>query len=466
MPSYLPFMEHARKRNLRKKLWEAHSTRASTGETNNEPLITEILKLRKAQAELLGFTNWAERSLAEKMAENVPAVMALLAEVREPARARALTDLRELQSLAKQQGETEPLEVWDTAFWRARFQEQALQFNDEILRPYFPLPHVLKGLFSLIERLFAVTLESAHSTTEVWNSDVLFFHAKDSEGEHIASLYFDPYSRPENKRGGAWMNICTSRRIIKGDLEIPVAYICCNNRPPVGDAPSLLSFGEVTTLFHEMGHALQHMLTTVNVGQVSGISGVEWDAVELASQFMENWCYDEPTLRAISKHHITGEQLPTTHIEKLRRFRTFTSGLTMVRQIAFGEIDMTLHSTFIPESSESINSTFQTVAKRNLVVLPPENDRFLCAFSHIFSGGYAAGYYSYLWAEVLSSDAFAAFEEVGMENESEIRTVGKRYRDTVLALGGARHPLDVFREFRGRGPQTAALLRHRGLKMP
>jgi oligopeptidase A len=463
MPSYLPFMEHARNRQLREKLWRAHATRASHGETNNQTLILEILKLRKEQAELLGFSNWAERSLAEKMAENVPAVFSLLSDVRTPARARALKDLGELQALAAEQGETAPLEIWDTWFWRARLQEKQLEFNDEILRPYFPLPQVLKGLFQLIEKLFGVSLQAAPGVTSLWHNDVLFFHVKDDADFHIASLYFDPYSRPENKRGGAWMNICTSRRFTKGELEIPVAYICCNNRPPIGSTPSLLSFGEVTTLFHEMGHALQHMLTRVDIGQVSGISGVEWDAVELASQFMENWCYEENTLHAISRHHETGDELPLAFVEKLRRFRVFASGLAVVRQLAFAEIDMVLHSTFSTAEEFSPTAVYEDVAKRNLVVPVPPDDRFLCAFSHIFSGGYAAGYYSYLWAEVLSADAFAAFEDVGIENENEIQATGRRYRETVLALGGSRHPQEVFREFRGRSPNTEALLRHRGL---
>jgi oligopeptidase A len=463
MPSYLPFMEHARNRTLREKLWRAHATRASHGEINNQPLILEILKLRKEQAELLGFSNWAERSLAEKMAENVPSVFSLLSEVRVPARTRAQRDLRDLETLAEQQGGTTPLEIWDTWYWRARLQEKELEFNDEILRPYFPLPQVLKGLFGLIENVFGVSLHEAPGTAELWHSDVLFFHVKDDSGDHIASLYFDPYSRPENKRGGAWMNICASRRLVKGEIEIPVAYICCNNRPPIGSTPSLLSFGEVTTLFHEMGHALQHMLTRVDIGQVSGISGIEWDAVELASQFMENWCYEENTLRAISRHHETGEQLPVSYIEKLRRFRIFASGLAVVRQLAFAEVDLVLHSSFNATGSVSPSEIYDAVAKKYLVVKVPSDDRFLCAFSHIFSGGYAAGYYSYLWAEVLSADAFAAFEEVGLKNEKEIQSTGRRYRETVLALGGSRHPQDVFREFRGRSPSTEALLRHRGL---
>ena len=463
MPSYLPFMEHARKRNLRENLWKAHATRASEGEKNNQPLILEILMLRKELAQLLGYQNWAQRSLAEKMAESVSSVFELLTEVRAPARKRALNNLEELKTLAKEGGQTEPFQIWDTWFWRARLQEKQLQFNDEILRPYFPLPHVMQGLFQLVERLFGVTLTSADGTAEVWNSDVHFYHAKDENGEHIASLYFDPYSRPENKRGGAWMNICNSRRMLDGELEIPVTYICCNNAPPIGNKPSLLSFGEVTTLFHEMGHALQHMLTRVDIGQVSGISGVEWDAEELASQFMENWCYDAPTLKSISKHHQTGEHLPDTFIDKIQRYRVFASGLAMVRQLAFAESDMVLHSQFDPTSGQNPLELYKQVGERNLVLAMPPEDRSLCAFSHIFSSSYAAGYYSYLWAEVLSADAFAAFEEVGMDNEAELRNTGRRYRETFLALGGSRHPQEVFREFRGRSPKTEALLRHRGL---
>jgi oligopeptidase A len=463
MPSYLPFMEYAAQRDLREKVWRAHVTRASSGDIDNQPLILELLNLKNEEAKLLGFENWAERSLAEKMAESVPAVMALMNEVRTPSRKRAYLDLNELEALAKENGQTEKIEMWDTAYWRARLQEKQLEFNDEVLRPYFPLPHVMQGLFELIEKLFGIRLEPADGAAETWHGDVRFYHAINELDEHIASLYFDPFSRPENKNGGAWMNICTTRRKLDGEIETPVAYICCNFRPPVGDTPSLLEFGEVKTLFHEMGHALQHMLTRVEVGQVSGIHGVEWDAVELASQFMENWCYLDTTLQSISRHYKTGEPLPRVYADKLRRYRTFMSGLFMVRQLSLGEIDMELHTNFEANSSQALQDRYNQVVERNLVVLPPKEDRMLCGFSHIFAGGYSAGYYSYLWAEVLSADAFAAFEEAGLSNEEEMRRIGRRYRETVLALGGSRHPQDVFREFRGRSPTTTALLRHRGL---
>jgi oligopeptidase A len=306
-------------------------------------------------------------------------------------------------------------------------------------------------------------VRSADGEAPVWHKDVRFFHIDNEQGQHIASFYLDPYSRPQNKRGGAWMDDCLSRRWADGKLQLPVAHLVCNSTPPVGDKPSLMTFREVETLFHEFGHGLQHMLTTVDYADASGINGVEWDAVELPSQFMENWCYHKPTLIGMTAHYETGEPLPDELFEKIRAARTFRSGTMMLRQLNFGMTDMELHTKFNPDGSETILDVQKRItAKTSLLPMLPE-DRSLCAFSHIFSGGYSAGYYSYKWAEVLSADAFSAFEEAGLGDEKAVAQTGRRFRDTVLSEGGGRHPMEIFKSFRGREPKPEALLRHSGL---
>lgn len=321
-------------------------------------------------------------------------------------------------------------------------------------------------MFGLVDRIFGIKCVPADGETEVWNKDVRFFNVLDSEtGEHIASFYLDPYSRPEDKRGGAWMDVCIGKSAaLKRD--IPVAYLTCNGSPPVGDKPSLMTFREVETLFHEFGHGLQHMLTKATVGDVAGINGVEWDAVELPSQFMENWCYDEPTVYGFANHYETGEPLPKELFEKLKAQKTYNAGMMACRQLYFGQMDMELHSKFDPtnDEGETIFDVQRRVAEKySPYNMPLDEDRFLCAFSHIFAGGYSAGYYSYKWAEVMSADAFGAFEDVGLDNDEEVIKVGRKFRDTVLSLGGAVPPTDVFRDFRGRDPSPEALLRHNGL---
>lgn len=299
----------------------------------------------------------------------------------------------------------------------------------------------------------------------VWHEDVSFYNVIDkSNEEHIASFYLDPYSRPESKRGGAWMGVCAGKSKVLG--KMPVAYLTCNGSPPVGGEPSLMTFNDVTTLFHETGHGLQHMLTRVPHAPAAGISGVEWDAVELPSQFMENWCYDEKTMygAGLAKHYQTGEPLPRDLFAKLCEQKSYQAGMVMLRQLYFGSLDMELHHSYDP--TDPSNSPFDVqrkLAEQYTVIPPLTEDHFLCSFSHIFAGGYSAGYYSYKWAEVLSADAFAAFEEVGLENEDEVRAVGRRFRESVLALGGGTHPSEVFRTFRGREPSPEPLLRHTGL---
>jgi oligopeptidase A len=326
---------------------------------------------------------------------------------------------------------------------------------------------VLEGLFGLAERLFGVKIRAADGEAPVWQSDVRFFRVSDEAGEPLAAFYLDPYSRPAEKRGGAWMDECVGKsrlfRDAAGKARLPVAYLICNQTPPVGTKPSLMSFDEVETLFHEFGHGLQHMLTRVEYGLASGIRNVEWDAVELPSQFMENWCYHRETLLGFARHYATNEPLPDALFEKLRAARTYRAGSAMLRQLFFGVVDLELHHRFDPKGRESVFDVERRIAQTTTVLPPLPEDRFLCSFGHIFAGGYAAGYYSYKWAEVLSADAFAAFEEAGLENAAELRRVGRRYRDTVLALGGSRPAMEVFKGFRGREPQTEPLLKLYGL---
>jgi oligopeptidase A len=462
-PSFSPFMQHHRKRAHRESLYRAYVTRASSGDLDNTGLIDKLLKLRKEQASLLGFGSYAECSLAAKMAPDVAAVEKMNKELSAAAFHHMVQDYKDLEALARQSGETEPLCHWDLAYWSERLREQKFDYTDDQLRPYFPLPKVLEGLFGVVERLFEVRIEEAREVNaHKWHKDVQFFNVI-REGKHIASFYLDPYSRPEEKRGGAWMNTCKDRRWLHGKLHLPVVHLVCNGTPPVGETPSLMSFSEVETLFHEFGHGLQGMLTTVDYAEVAGIHGVEWDAVEIASQFMENWCYHKPTLIGMTSHVETRDPLPDDLFEKIRSARTFRAGSMMMRQLAFGKIDLLLHHVHDPYGQETVFDVEHRVVAEMSVLAPLPEDRFLCSFTHIFSGGYAAGYYSYKWSEVLSADAFGAFEEVGLDNDEAIARTGRRFRDTLLSLGGGRHPMDVYRDFRGREPSTEALLRQNDL---
>jgi oligopeptidase A len=468
-PSYVPFMQHSTRRDLREKLYKAFISRASTGELDNTPLIERILELRKEKAMLLGFESYAELSLASKMAPNVEAVEELLEELRRASYDAAREELEELKAFAAAKGaeEASDLQHWDISFWAERQREEKFAFSAEELRPYFPLPQVLDGLFALVNRLFGITVTAADGTAPVWHEDVRYFQIADETGTPIAHFYLDPYSRPAEKRGGAWMDDCIGRAKITENgtptTRLPVAYLVCNQTPPIDGKPSLMTFNEVETLFHEFGHGLHHMLTKVDYAGASGINNVEWDAVELPSQFMENWCYDRPTLMGMAKHYETGEPLPEHYYQKLLAARHYMSGSGMLRQLHFSCVDLELHHRYVPGGNETPVDVRSRIAKTTSILPPLPEDAFLCAFGHIFAGGYAAGYYSYKWAEVLSADAFAAFEDAGLENEDAIAATGKRYRDTVLALGGSLHPMEVFKTFRGREPSTAALLRHSGL---
>lgn len=463
-PSAGPFLQHSRNREQRRQVYHAMVTRASADKFDNSDKIIEILKLRREQANILGFKTYAELSLDSKMAPDVAAVEKMSSELEKPARPFAEKELTELKKLAADSGQAEPLAHWDVAFWAERLREKLYSFTDDQLRPYFPLPGVLNGLFHLAERLFGIKItRSSRTDIPKWHEDVEFFDIADEKGSLIAHFYLDPYSRPAEKRGGAWMNECFGRRLIDGKVRLPVIYLVCNGTPPVEGKPSLMSFGEVTTLFHEFGHGTQGMLTEINEAEAAGINGVEWDAVELASQFMENWCYNKPTLMSMAKHYETGETIPEALFEKLVAAKNFRAGAAMLRQLEFGKTDMYLHHQFDINGSETPFEAGRRIARETGVMPPYEHEKFLCSFSHIFAGGYSAGYYSYKWAEVLSSDAFAAFEEAGIDNEEAIKELGRKYRKTILALGGSKHPTEVYRMFRGRDATTAALLRHSGL---
>jgi oligopeptidase A len=468
-PSYGPFMQHSTRSDLREKLYKAFISRASSGELNNWPLTDRILALRQEQAALLGFSSYADLSLASKMAPNVAAVEDLLEELRLASYGAAVKDLAELKAFAAEKGAAESgdLKHWDIGFWSERQREEKFAFSAEELRPYFALPQVLEGLFGLVKRLFGVTVIAADGQAPLWNKDVRYFQIDDESGNAIAYFYLDAYNRPEEKRGGAWMSECVVRaKFVEAGVtktRLPVAYLTCNQSPPVDGKPSLMTFLEVETLFHEFGHGLQHMLTNVDYAGASGINNVEWDAVELPSQFMENWCYDRATLFGMAKHYETGETLPEHYYQKLLASRHYMSGSVMLRQIHFSRVDIELHHRYQSGGSETVADVRNRIAKTTTVLPPLEEDAFLCAFGHIFAGGYAAGYYSYKWAEVLSADAFAAFEEAGLEDERAIASTGQRFRDTVLGLGGSLHPMEVFKTFRGREPSTKALLKHSGL---
>jgi len=477
-PSFMPFMQHSKRRDLRERMYRAFISKASDGEWDNKDVAREIIALRNDKCGLLGFDTFAALSLSRKMAQDAGSVRRLLDELRTAGRGAAERDMEALKALAGQDGqaglagvkdddEVNELRHWDVPYWAERLREARYDLKDEELRPYFPLPRVLNGLFELTERLFGVRLEEATGEAPVWHEDVQFFRVFDDRGEPMAAFYLDPYSRPAEKQGGAWMDTLVGRSAVMASsgqaARLPVAYMICNQGKPVGGKPSLMTFREVETLFHEFGHALQHMLTTIDYGMASGISNVEWDAVEIASQFMENWCYDRGTLKGLARHYVTDEPLPDEIIDRLLGARTFREGSNTLRQVNFGLLDMELHEHFDPEGTETILDVQRRIDAETLILPALDEDRFFCSFSHIFAGGYAAGYYSYKWSEVLSADAFSAFEEAGLENEEEMRRLGRRFRDTILAQGGSRHPMDVFRDFRGREPTTEALLRQGGL---
>lgn len=463
IPSYLPVMTYCDNQDLRKELYEAYVTRASdrgpkAGEWDNTEIINEQLKLRFEIARMLGFNTFSEKSLATKMAENPSQVLGFLNDLASKAKPQGEREVEELRQFAKSEFGVEELNLWDIAYYSEKQKQHLFQISDEELRPYFPEAKAVSGLFEVLKRVFGMSVEERQGV-DTWHESVRFFDIFDADNNLRGSFYLDLYAR-EHKRGGAWMDECRVRRInAQGELQSPVAYLTCNFNRPVGDKPALFTHDEVVTLFHEFGHGIHHMLTQVETGAVSGINGVPWDAVELPSQFLENWCWEEQALAFISGHFETGEPLPKEMLEKMLTAKNFQSAMFILRQLEFGLFDFTLHTEFDPEIGPRVLETLAEV-KSKVAVLPSlEWNRFSHSFSHIFAGGYSAGYYSYLWAEVLSSDAFSRFEEEGIFNTE----TGQSFLNNILEMGGSEEPMELFKRFRGREPQIDALLRHAGI---
>ncbi|UHQ54037.1 M3 family metallopeptidase [Microbulbifer sp. YPW16] len=460
-PCYLAVMTHADNRDLREMVYRAFVSRASdvgpqAGAFDNSAVMEEILTLRAEQAQLLGFGSYAELSVARKMATDAATVTRFLEDLAARARPAAEREFAELQAFARETLDLDHLHPWDIPWAAEKLKQARYAVSQEALRPYFPFPRVLEGLFAVVEKLFAVTVEE-DTSVPVWHEDVQFFWLS-RDGERIAGFYLDPFAR-ERKRGGAWMDTVTTRRQGAGGLQLPVAYLVCNFSAATGDTPSLLTHNEVTTLFHEFGHGLHHMLTRVDVAAVSGINGVAWDAVELPSQFLENWCWEPEAIAMISGHYKTGAALPQALQEKMLAARNFQSAMFTVRQLEFALFDFLLHSRPGGATAQEIQQLLDEVRARVAVVPVIADNRFQHSFSHIFAGGYAAGYYSYKWAEVLSADAFSLFEEQGIFD----RDTGQHFLHCILEQGGSRDALDLFTEFRGREPKIDALLRHSGI---
>ncbi|MDH3638981.1 MAG: M3 family metallopeptidase [Gammaproteobacteria bacterium] len=462
MPLYLPFMRYAKGRELRQRMYAAFVTRASDqgphdAALDNAPLIAEILKLRYESARCLGFDHYALVSLETKMARDANEVTGFLRELAARSKPAALRELAQVTEFAARRG-CPVLEPWDLPFYSEQLKQSLYQFSEEDIRPYFPVPRVLAGMFTVVGRLFGLEIRPIEGI-EVWHEDVRMFEISDTGGQVIGRFYVDLYVRA-NKRGGAWMDDCIGRKRTRDGVQVPVAYLTCNFSPPVNDRPALLTHEEVITLFHEFGHGLHHMLTRVDHLGVSGINGVAWDAVELPSQFLENWCWEREALDCIAGHYETGAPLPQELLTKMRAAKNFQSGMHMVRQIEFALFDMRLHAEPQEVFADAAPRLLREVRDEVAVVIPPEYDRFQNSFSHIFAGGYAAGYYSYKWAEVLSADAFAKFEEQGIFDPE----TGRAFRQTILEQGGSRDPMELFVAFRGREPTVDALLRHTGLE--
>ncbi len=457
-PSYIPFMQYAENRALRRRMYTAYVTRAASGKLDNGPIILEILKLRREAAKLLGYKNHAEVSLANKMATSPREVIDFLRELATRSRPRAQGEIAELAEFARNRLHLDRLEAWDLDFAGECLRRERYAFSQQDLKPYFPEPQVLEGLFAVAGRLYGLRFEVRPEVPR-WHEDVRFFDVFDAQGQRIAGFYLDLYARP-HKRGGAWMDECIIRwRRPDGTLQRPVAHVVCNFSRPAGGNPALWSHEEVITLFHEFGHALHHMLTEVETLEVSGIRGVPWDAVELPSQLMENFCWHYEALDLFARHYRSGAVLPRALFEKMRAARNFQAGMKMLRQIEYALFDFLLHVEFDPASGGSVQDVLDAVHKEVAVFKPPQFNRFQNSFSHIFAGGYAAGYYSYKWAEVMAADAFAAFEETGIFDAA----TAQRLRREVLAVGGARDMTEAFAAFRGRKPKVDALLRQYGL---
>ena len=461
-PSYFPVMTYSDNAALREEMYTAYVTRASdqgphAGQWNNADNMEQILALRHEAARLLGFDNYAERSLATKMAETTEQVMGFLEDLAHRSKAPAEQELEDVHNFARQQYSCKQLNAWDIGYYSEKLRQQKYAISQEELKPYFPETNVISGLFAIVARLYGLQIEEV-SDIDTWHEAVRFYRIKDATGEIRGEFYLDLYAR-QHKRGGAWMDECISRRRVQSNVQTPVAYLTCNFSPPIGNDPALFTHDEVITLFHEFGHGLQHMLTQIDYAGVSGISGVAWDAVELPSQFMENWCWERDALDLIAGHYQTGEKLPDELYQRMQKAKNYQSAMQMVRQLEFSLFDFRMHRDYDPDKGGRIHETLEAVRKQVSVIQPPAFNRFENGFTHIFGGGYAAGYYSYKWAEVLSADAFSAFEEDGIFN----RDTGTRFMHNILEQGGSREPMELFVEFRGREPKIDALLRHSGL---
>lgn len=460
IPHYLAVLQYADNRKLRETLYHAYVTRASEldfeGKFNNNEVMKRIVELRATEASLLGYHNYGEVSLATKMANTPKEVVSFLRDLAQKSLPQAKADMAEVKAFAKEKLGIEDPQSWDLPYASEKLREAQYAFSDQEVKQYFTLPAVFKGLFGLVQTLFNIRI--VKDRAPVWHPDVQFFRIENAQGEKIAQFYMDLYARP-NKRGGAWMDNDRTRNRLYGELQTPVAYLVCNFAKPVGDKPALLTHDDVLTLFHEFGHGLHHMLSRIEEPAASGINGVEWDAVECPSQFMENFAWDWTVIENLTSHVQTGEKLPRSLYDKMLAAKNFQSAMAMVRQLEFGLFDMLLHTDFDP-AKDSIQSLLLKVRKEVAVTHQPDYNRFPNSFSHIFAGGYAAGYYSYKWAEVLSSDAFSLFEETGVLNSQ----TGKKWLDEVLAVGSSRPAMDSFIAFRGRAPKIDALLRHSGIK--
>jgi len=462
-PSYHAVMTYADNRDLREKLYRAFTTRASDQAEDtshdNSALMDEILALRHEKAQLLGFPNYAELSLATKMAESPQQVEDFLLDLAQRSRNQAEQDWQDVRAFAAAQGaEEDQLEAWDVSYWSEKLRQSKYAISDEDLRPYFPAEKVFDGLFNVAQRLFDVRIEATEFEHH-YRDDIRFFSIFDADGSLRGQFFLDCYAR-QNKRGGAWMDVCRSRLVSADKTDAPVAYLVCNATPPVGDKPALLAHDEVVTLFHEFGHGLHHMLTQVDVSGLAGISGVEWDAVELPSQFLENWAWEKSALDHFAEHWENQTPLPTELFERMQAAKNFQSGLMMLRQVEFALFDLRIHRDYQPDvGSDFIGKTLAATRDQVAVIQPPSFNRFQHSFGHIFAGGYAAGYFSYKWAEVLSADAFAAFEETDVFDPD----TGARFKAEVLEMGGARTAAENFAAFRGREPQIEPLLRHSGI---
>jgi len=460
IPSYLPVMMYADNAELREELYTAYVTRASelgpnAGEFDNTSIIQETLQLRKEVSGLLGFKHYAERSLATKMAQTPDQVIGFLTDLAEKSTPQAKADFAEVTAFAQEHYGKDHLNAWDVAYYSEKLKQDKYAISDEELRPYFPETQVVPGLFTVVEKLYGLSI-TQRTDVDVWHEDVKFYDIHDAAGELRGSFYLDLYAR-EKKRGGAWMDECRVRRTrVDGSLQYPVAYLTCNFSGPVDGKPACFTHDEVVTLFHEFGHGIHHMLTKIDVAGVSGINGVAWDAVELPSQFLENWCWQPEALSFISGHVETGEPLPKDLLDKMLAAKNFQSALQMLRQLEFSLFDFKLH---MAEPDLDVQAFINAVRETTAVIKPPEFNRFQNSFGHIFAGGYAAGYYSYKWAEVLSADAFGAFEQNGIFD----RTTGDKFLTNILEMGGSREPMELFVAFQGREPTVDALLRHSGI---